>query len=185
VYQETPAHGADYPADAHGGAGFPPFDQLGDYGVSQIFWLVVTFGGLYFVLSRVFLPKIEKAISDRESTIAADISEAAALSQKADGAVKAFEQRINEARSRARQTADEARKAADARIAEETARVEAELARKLADAEKRVADVRAAAMANVAVVAEGATTEIVEKLSGVHPDAATVKRAVAAMAGGA
>jgi hypothetical protein len=46
-----------------------------------------------------------------------------------------------------------------------------------------VSEVRAAAMSNVAGVAEEAASAIVEKLSGLKPDAAMVKRAVAAVAG--
>jgi F-type H+-transporting ATPase subunit b len=182
VDQETTGHGAmDHAAAGHeGGGSFPPFDQLDTF-PSQIFWLAVTFGILYFVLSTYLLPKIQKAISDREGAIARDVEEAGALSRKADDAVKAFEQRIAEARVRARETADKARAEADSRIAAETARVEADLAKRLGEAERKVADLRTAAMSNVAGVAEDAAAAIVEKLSGVRPDAGAVKRAVDAI----
>ena len=62
------------------GSGFPPFDQIGDFGVSQIFWLIVTFAVLYIAVAYVFLPKIQKGVDDRDGAIKADVAKAAALS---------------------------------------------------------------------------------------------------------
>lgn len=174
----------------HGGAhaessGFPPFDQLGEFGVSQVFWLIVTFAVLYYVMSNVFLPKIRKAIEDRDGAIAKDVAEAAALSAKADAATKAVEAQISEARARARDTASKARSEADALIAAETAKIDGQLAARLADAEKRIGQTRTAAMANVATVAEDAATAIAERLTGTKVSADAAKKAVATvMAGG-
>jgi F-type H+-transporting ATPase subunit b len=159
-------------------AGFPPFDQIDTF-PSQIFWLVVTFGVLYLVATYWLIPTVRKAIADREAAIAKDVAEAAAASQKADGAIKALEARIAESRARSRDIGAKAKAEADARIAAETSRSEAALAAKVAASEKTAADMRAKAMANVPSVAEEAVAAIAEKLGGVKPDAAAVKRAVA------
>ncbi len=172
-------HAVDaHAAGEHASSSFPPFDQIDTF-PSQIFWLVVTFGLLYFVAAYWILPKAAKAIADRESAIAKDVADAAALSAKADASVKAFEARIAEAKGRARETAAKAKSEADAKIATETAKVEAGLATKLADAETRIAATRTKAMANVSTVAEDTVSAIAEKLSGVKPDAGAVKKAVA------
>jgi len=162
---------------------FAPFDQVDTF-VSQIFWLVVTFGALYFFLSRVFLPRLQKAIEDRSATIAGDVAQAAQASQKADEAVREVEARIAEARARARATAASAKAEADARAADQTSRSEAALESRLAAAESRIASVRSAAMANVAVIAEEAAAAITEKLSGIAPSKASVARAVSDVTGG-
>jgi F-type H+-transporting ATPase subunit b len=171
-------------AAEHASGGFPPFDQLSDYGLSQIFWLAVTFAVLYFAASTWLLPKIKKAIDEREGAIAKDVAEAAALSGKADAAVKAFEAKIAEAKARARDTAAAAKAEADAKVAAETAKVEAALNVRLGAAETRIADVRTKAMANVAGVAEEAAAAIAEKLTGVKTAPAAVKKAVASVMGG-
>lgn len=170
-------------ADHASGGGFPPFEQLDTF-PSQIFWLAITFGVLYFVLSKVFLPKIQTAIANREEAIAADLAGASALNTQAESSVKAFEAQIAEARARARDTASKAKAEADARVAAETKKVEADLAVKLAAAESRIADLRATAMANVSAVSEEVASDIVEKLTGTSPDAARVKRAVSAALAG-
>jgi F-type H+-transporting ATPase subunit b len=78
-------------AEHASGSGFPPFDQIMDTGVSQVFWLIVTFAVLYFAVANVFLPKIRKAVEDRDGAIKRDVAEAAVLSGKADESVKQFE----------------------------------------------------------------------------------------------
>ena len=177
--EQEAVHGA---AGGHESSGFPPFDQIDTF-PSQIFWLVVTFGLLYFVTAYWLIPAVRKAIAAREDTIAKDVADAAALSSKADASVKAFEARIAEARARARETAAKAKAEADARIAAETAKVEADLAAKLAKAEANIAGVRAKAMANVSNVAEDVAAAVTEKLGGVKPAPDAVKKAVAGAMG--
>ena len=165
------------------GSGFPPFDQIGDFGVSQIFWLVLTFGVLYFAVAYVFLPKIRQAVEDRDGAITADVAKAAALSSTADASVKQFEAQIAEARARARDTASKAKAESDAKTSAETTKVEAALNARLAAAEARINETSAKAMTNVSAVAEDAAAAIAERLTGAKPSPAAVKSAVAGVMG--
>ncbi|MDZ4761144.1 MAG: ATPase [Alphaproteobacteria bacterium] len=164
------------------GGGFPPFDQIDTF-PSQIFWLVVTFGVLYFVLSNVLLPRIRQAIEDRDGVIAADVAKAAAASTQADAAIREFEAKVADARSRARDTAARAKAEADAQASAETAKADAALETRLAAAERRIGEVRSAAMSNVAAVAEETALAIAEKLSGAKVTSRTAKKAVASAMG--
>jgi F-type H+-transporting ATPase subunit b len=166
-------------AEHASGSGFPPFDQIMDTGLSQVFWLIVTFAVLYFAVANVFLPKIRKAVEDRDGAIKRDVAEAAALSAKADESVKQFEAQIAAARANARDTASKAKAEADAKNAAATAAKEAELNSRLAAAEARISETRTKAMANVSAVAEDAAAAIAERLTGAKPSADTVKKAVA------
>jgi F-type H+-transporting ATPase subunit b len=166
-------------AEHASGSGFPPFDQIATTGVSQIFWLILTFAVLYFTVANIFLPKIRKAVEDRDGAIKRDVAEAAALSAKADESVKQFEAQIAAARANARDTASKAKAEADAKNAAATAAKEAELNSRLAAAEARISETRTKAMANVSAVAEDAAAAIAERLTGAKPAADTVKKAVA------
>jgi F-type H+-transporting ATPase subunit b len=166
-------------AEHASGSGFPPFDQIATTGVSQIFWLILTFAVLYFTVANIFLPKIRKALEDRDGAIKRDVAEAAALSAKADESVKQFEAQIAAARANARDTASKAKAEADAKNAAATAAKEAELNSRLAAAEARISETRTKAMANVSAVAEDAAAAIAERLTGAKPSADTVKKAVA------
>ena len=166
-------------AEHASGSGFPPFDQIATTGVSQIFWLILTFAVLYFTVANIFLPKIRKALEDRDGAIKRDVAEAAALSAKADESVKQFEAQIAAARANARDTASKAKAEADAKNAAATAAKEAELNSRLAAAEARISETRTKAMANVSAVAEDAAAAIAERLTGAKPSADSVKKAVA------
>jgi F-type H+-transporting ATPase subunit b len=170
-------------AEHASGSGFPPFDQIATTGVSQVFWLIVTFAVLYFAAANVFLPKIRKAMEDRDGAIKNDVAEAAALSARADESVKLFEAQIAAARANARDTASKAKAVADAKNAAATAAKEAELNASLAAAEARISETRTRAMANVSAVAEDAAAAIAERLTGIKPSADTVKKAVASAMG--
>ena len=77
------------PSGADGGESaakgvFPPFDPT--YFATQIFWLFLTFGILYFLLSKIFLPRIGQTIEDRSSRIADDLDAASRLQKDAEEA---------------------------------------------------------------------------------------------------
>lgn len=151
-------------ADAAKGAEaapFPPFDPW--HFPSQVFWLVVLFGFLYFVLSRVILPSIGNTLERRESTIASDLDEAARLNDEAVDAQKAVEVSIAKAHAKARETADKARAKIDKDIAAETAKVDADVDKKLAEAETRIAALRTEAMQSVEEIASEAAQSVLGK----------------------
>jgi F-type H+-transporting ATPase subunit b len=159
---------------------FPPFDPW--HFPSQIFWLVVLFGTLYFVLSRFILPSIGNTLERRESSIASDLDEAARLNEEAVNAQKAVEVSIAKAHAKARETADKARAKIDKEIGAETAKVDAEVDKKLAAAETRITALRADAMQNVETIASDAASSLLSKF-GSKATASTVKKTVKTVLG--
>mmetsp|Transcript_1309 Transcript_1309/g.1660 ORF Transcript_1309/g.1660 Transcript_1309/m.1660 type:complete len:184 (+) Transcript_1309:305-856(+) len=148
------AHGAEK-------AAFPPFDPW--HFPSQLFWLAVLFGFLYFVLSRFILPSIGNTLERRESSIASDLDEAAHLNEDAIDAQKAVDVSIAKAHAKARETADKARGKIDKEIATQTAKVDAEVDKKLSEAETRITALRAEAMQNVESIASDAAQSVLGK----------------------
>ena len=53
-----------------------------DWASNQIFWLVVTLVAIFFVLSRLALPRISAVLSERQGTITNDLAAAENLKQK-------------------------------------------------------------------------------------------------------
>ena len=60
--------------------GMPQLDP--EFWISQIFWLTLTFGTLYIILSKVILPKTSNNLETRKSKILENID--AADSQRED-----------------------------------------------------------------------------------------------------
>jgi F-type H+-transporting ATPase subunit b len=167
--------GTVVPAD-HMPDTFPPFD--GTTYASQILWLAITFGLLYWIMSRVALPRISGILEDRRDRIAGDIAEANRLNDESNAAIAAYEQALAEARANAHGIAQETRDKLKADVERRRAATEADLAAKLSDAEQRIHDIKAAAMENVGEIASETTTALVESLIGKAPTKTELSKAV-------
>jgi len=161
-----PTTGAAVAEAAHGAEqhAFPPFDPS-TFG-SQLFWLVVTFGALYLLMSRVALPRIGGILESRSGRIAGDLAEAGRLKENADAASAAYEQALSQARQNAHGIGQVARDAAKAEVDADRKRLEADLQGKLGAAETRIGEVKARALAEVDAIARDAAEAIVDTLIG-------------------
>lgn len=169
--------GAHTEADGgHHGGGFPPFDS--STFASQLVSLAIAFVALYLIVSRFALPHVGGAIEARQNKIEGDLAEAQKLKDQSEAALKAYEGELASARTRAQAIGNESREKANAQAEAERKALEEQLAAKLAEAEKTIASTRASAMSNVRGIAADAAGTIVQQLTGIVPDAASVNAAV-------
>jgi len=168
---ETP-HTDAAPAEA----GMPQFAF--DTWTSQIVWLVITFGILYFVLSRFILPKIGGGITERSDRIADDLDAAGRMQKEAEQAGLEYERAVADAKAKAHNIAETTRKSVDAEIAKEVEAAEHDFSVKQASADARIRKIKDAAMAKIDTVAADTTSALVEKLLDSKPAAATIKAAI-------
>lgn len=162
---------------------FPPFDP--NYFVPQLVWLVITFGALYLLMSRLALPRVAGIIENRRERIAGDIGKAADLNEEAGAAKSEYEQALADARAKAHTIAGETRDKMKAEADELRAAADAKLDEQMAAAETRIAATKEKALANVREVAADAAATIVHQLTGETTDSGAVSGAVdKAMAGG-
>lgn len=157
-------------------AGMPQlnFEHWGN----QIFWLLITLVVIYFVLSRVALPRIAAVLAERQGTITNDLAKAEELKRQVLEAEEAYNQALADARAEAQNIIAETKAeiAADLKVASDKA--DAEIAAKTAESEKAISEIRASALENVAVVARDTAAEIVNALGG-KADASAIDAAVA------
>lgn len=157
-------------------APFPPFQK--ETFASQLVSLLIAFVALYLIVSRIALPKVGGAIDARQAKIEGDLAEAQKLKDESDAALKAYEADLAAARSRAQAIGNETRDKLNAASESERKALEDKLAVKLADAEKTIAATRETAMSNVRSIASDAASAIVQRLTGVAPEANAVNSAV-------
>ncbi len=143
----------------------------------QLFWLAVTFLALYFVISRVAIPRTGGVIALRKSTIDGDLASAQRLKVETENAVKSYEAALADAKAKANAIATENRNKLNAEIEAERAKLDAALGAKIATAEKKVAASRDQALKEVAQMAADIAGQIVQQLTG-----AKVTKAAAAAA---
>ena len=80
-----------------------------EFWVSQIVWLVITFGVLYLVLSKLILPKISNNLEARKSQILENIETAEKQREESEKKVKEFEKIILDSKIEAKNYFSEAR----------------------------------------------------------------------------
>jgi F-type H+-transporting ATPase subunit b len=163
----TDTHGATAAGtESHteqGGGVFPPMDTT-KY-PSQIFWLIIFFGLMYWLMKRI-LPRIGQVLEARKGQIDGDLARAQALKDETEGAIKAYEKSLADARSKANDIAKETREGVTKEIDAEVAKVNASLSAKVSDAEARIAKSKASAMESLESIAAESAKEIVSALTG-------------------
>ena len=157
---------------------FPPFDPVSFSG--QLLWLAITFAALYFLMSRVALPRIGSILETRRTRIEGDLKEAERLRQETEKAAAAYEAALADARKNAHAIAEETRAGIKADIEGRRADVEAGLSKRVAEAEIRIQADKSAALANVGSIAAETAQVLVSKIAG-SVTAAEAKAAVAAV----
>ena len=167
------AHGA---AEASG-AGMPQL-EFGTF-PNQIFWLVVALVVIFFVFTRVALPRIAGVLAERQGTITNDIAAAEELKTRAAEAEEAYNLALAEARVEAGKIAAEAKAEIQAELAVAQAKADAEIAAKAAESEAAIAEIRAGAVEAVKAVAKDTTGEILSSM-GFKADARTITSAITA-----
>jgi F-type H+-transporting ATPase subunit b len=164
--------------DASGGAiGMPQLCP--DWFTNQIFWLVIALLAIFFVLSKIALPRIAAVLAERSGTISNDLASAEDLKRKAVEAEEAYNKALADARAEAQSIAAQTRAEIKADLDDAIAKADAEIAAKAAEGEAKIAEIRAGAMESVSEVAKDVAAEIVTAL-GQTADAKTVGDAVAA-----
>lgn len=168
--------------DAGGSAiGMPQL--CADWIPNQIFWLVVTLIVIYFVLSRVALPRIGAVLSERAGTITNDLGAAEELKQRAKAAEEAYEKALADARTEASRIVAETKAGIQAELDIELKKADADIAARTAESEKAIAEIRDSAMASVMTVAKDTAGEIVRAMGGTD-DQKAIDDAVDARIGG-
>ncbi|MEA2966653.1 MAG: F-type H+-transporting ATPase subunit b [Alphaproteobacteria bacterium] len=158
----------------------PQINQLPYIFASQLFWLAIVFGIIFFGIGRGMLPKIQGTVDARDKKIAEDLARAQAARAGADETEAAWRARMDAARAEAARLAQEA-KQESARQTEAKVKAAADkIGLKVESAEKKIRDAALAARAEIEAVAAEATQEMVARLTGIKVDRTEAARAVKA-----
>ena len=168
---------------AHGeGGGLPQFEF--QHWVGQIVYLVFLFAILYWLIAKVFAPRMRRVFDERASTISTAVATARQVQAEAASQAEIAKAEVAEARASSRATAA----AAKARVTEEAnrraAEEEAVVNARIAEAELAIGKTRDAAMTNVSAIATDTAAAMVERLTGKAATAAEVAAAVSSSKSG-
>ena len=113
-----------------------------EFWISQIFWLVLTFGILYIVLSKLILPKISKNLETRKSQILENIEAADKQKEESENKIKEYDKIILESKIKAKNYFNDARKKVLEDINKKRIVLEKEIDEEISAAEKEIDDLK-------------------------------------------
>jgi F-type H+-transporting ATPase subunit b len=158
----------------------PQIAQLAETFSSQIFWLLLTFGLIFFVVGMGMLPKVQSTVDARDAKIAEDLATAKAAFARGDEVEEAYRVRENESRVSAQQILAKAKVAAAKDTEKKLAKADTAVAKKIAEAEEAIRVASAKALGEIEQVSTEAALEMVAKISGTAPSADAAAKAVKA-----
>lgn len=156
-----------------------------DYFSTQIVWLVITFGAMFFLMWKIALPRISDILEERDHKINDSLRKAELLKEDAETAMAAYEKTMADARAHAQETLRSVREQHASEAADRNAELSEKLSAQIADAEGRIADERAKALKEVRGIAADITQTAAERLTGTKVTKKAVTGAVDAVLKGA
>ena len=137
-----------------------------EFWISQIFWLTLTFGILYIVLSKLILPKISANLESRKSLIQENI-EAAELQRKdSETKLKDYENIVSKSKIEASNILNEAREKALKDISSKREILDKQIDDEIKKAEQEIDTLKKSAPAKINKIAIETSSELIKKIIG-------------------
>ena len=162
----------------------PQIKQLPFIFASQLFWLLVVFGIIYFFIGRGMVPKIQSVVEQRDAKIAEDLAAAQRAREEAEAVEAAYRERIEASRSEALKVAQEAKQQAALETEKRLKSIDDQIAARVTEAETRIRAAAEEARRELEPVAAEAASDLVGKLTGQKIAAKDAEPAVKAVLNG-
>ena len=149
-----------------------------EFWFSQIFWLTISFGVLFIVLSKFILPKIRNNLESRKSQIMDNIEIADDQKIKGEKNLKEYDKIIINAKDSAKKTFNLAKEKIQLDLSKEREKIENELNSNIKDAENEINDLIKSAPEKINLIAVDTAGEIIQKLIGVEVNKSNISSIV-------
>lgn len=147
---------------------------------TQVFWLFVCFAALYFLLSKLVMPRIDDILTERQERVDTDLEKAASLKAETEEAIATYEKALAEARSQAQEVLKKAQDDISKQNEAKNKDVADKLAAQIKDGEAKIAKAKTEALDQVRDIATDVAKSATEKLAGVKATDTALKAAVGA-----
>ncbi len=137
-----------------------------EFWISQIFWLTLTFGILYLVLSKIILPKISANLELRKSQIQENIEAADKQRLNSEAKLKEYDEIILKSKLKATNIFKEARDKAIKNINSKKDDLEKQINEEIKKVEEEIKILKKSAPEKINKIAVEASSELVKKLIG-------------------
>ena len=156
--------------------GMPQLDP--EFWISQIFWLTITFGFLYLVLSKFILPKISSNLELRKSQIQENIEAAEKQREGCEAKLKEYEEIIFKSKLEAKNIFKNAREKVIKDINSKKEILDKQINDEINDAEKEIETLKNVAAEKINKIAIETSSDILRKLIGTEINKSSISAIV-------
>ena len=149
-----------------------------EFWISQIVWLILTFGALYIVLSKVILPKISDNLESRRSQILENIEIAEKQREESEEKVKEFEKIILNSKLEAKNLFNEARQKVLEDVDKKRSELEKSIEAEIVSAEREIQSLNSNSLENIKKIATDTSADLISQLIGQEVDKKTISSIV-------
>ena len=146
--------------------GMPQLDP--EFWVSQIFWLVITFGILYLALSKLILPKISDNLETRKSQVLDNLELAEKQRNESESKLKEFDSIILKSRIDAKNLFNESRKKLLDDINKKREKLEEEIDKEVKIVEAEINELKKKSPEKINKIAIETSTDLINQLIGAN-----------------
>ena len=137
-----------------------------EFWISQIFWLTLTFGILYIVLSKIILPKISSNLELRKSQIQENIEAAEKQRESSESKLKEYDDIVLKNKLKAKNIFKDAREKALKNINSKKETLDKQIDEEIKKAEQEINVLKKSAPEKINKIAIETSSELVKKLIG-------------------
>ena len=149
-----------------------------EFWVSQIFWLTLTFGILYIVLSKLILPKISANLELRKSQIQENIEAAEKQRESSESKLKEYDEIIQKSKLEAKNIFKEAREKVIKDINSKKEILDKQIDEEISNAEKEIETLKKGAAEKINKIAIDTSSDLVKKLIGAEVNNSSISAIV-------
>ena len=139
-----------------------------EFWISQIFWLVATFGILYLVLSKIILPKISDNLENRKSQVLENLELAEKQRNESEAKLKEFDNIILKSKIEAKNLFNQSRKKLLDDINNKKQKLEEEIDNEVKIVEAEIQDLKKKSPEKINKIAIEASGDLINQLIGVN-----------------
>ena len=149
-----------------------------EFWISQIFWLTISFGVLYVVLSKFILPKISANLEIRRSQILENIEAAEKQREESEVKINEYEKIIKDSKVNARSYFNQAREKLIKDINKKKEKLDSEISEEVKKAETEIQDLKNKAPAKINKIATETSADLIQRLTGIEVNRSSISAIV-------
>ena len=162
-----------FPAES---GGMPQLNP--EFWISQIFWLTLTFGILYIILSKLILPKISDNLESRKSQILENVEAAEKQRQNSEEKLKEYEKIVLKSKMEAKSIFNQAREKALKDISAKKEVLDKQIDDEVGKAEQEIKVLQSGAAEKINKIAIETSSELIQKLIGAEVNNSSISAIV-------